>query len=117
MKNQPLGGNDMPRFGGLTTFMRLPASNTANGLDAAFIGIPMDIGTSHRSGTRFGPRQIRACRFQEPVAPFRRFSDLRDQIYRWKTGAGQGTLHTCFRNVTLIPAMCSLNDTDAGGRR
>ena len=25
-----------------------------------FIGVPMDIGTSHRSGTRFGPRQIRA---------------------------------------------------------
>ena len=60
MKNQPLGGNDMPRFGGPATFMRLPASDTANGLDAAFIGVPMDIGTSHRSGTRFGPRQIRA---------------------------------------------------------
>ena len=50
----------MPRFGGPATFMRLPASETAEGLDAAFIGVPMDIGTSHRSGTRFGPRQIRA---------------------------------------------------------
>jgi len=58
--NQPLGGNDMPRFGGLPTMMRLPFQETAQGLDACFVGIPMDIGTSHRSGTRFGPRAVRA---------------------------------------------------------
>ncbi|MEL6773514.1 MAG: arginase family protein, partial [Pseudomonadota bacterium] len=58
--NQPLGGNEMPRFAGPVTFMRLPAAATAAGLDACFVGIPMDIGASHRSGTRFGPRQIRA---------------------------------------------------------
>ena len=58
--NQPLGGNDMLRFGGLPTMMRLPFQDSADGLDACFVGIPMDIGTSHRSGTRFGPRQIRA---------------------------------------------------------
>lgn len=57
--NQPLGGNDMPRFGGPVTMMRLPAQETAEGLDACFIGIPMDIGTSNRPGTRLGPRQIR----------------------------------------------------------
>lgn len=39
--------------------MRLPTQTTAEGLDACFVGIGMDIGTSHRSGTRFGPRQIR----------------------------------------------------------
>jgi guanidinobutyrase len=58
--NQPLGGNEMARFGGPTTMMRLPAQPTAEGLDACFVGIPMDIGTSNRSGTRHGPRQIRA---------------------------------------------------------
>lgn len=58
--NQPLGGNDMPRFAGPVTMMRLPPAVNAKGLDAAFVGVPMDIGTSHRSGTRFGPRQIRA---------------------------------------------------------
>ncbi len=57
--NQPLGGNDMPRFGGPATMMRLPAQATAEGLNACFIGIPMDIGTSNRPGTRLGPRQIR----------------------------------------------------------
>ena len=57
--NQPLGGNDMARFGGPATMMRLPTQPTAEGLDVAFIGIPMDHGTSNRSGTRMGPRQIR----------------------------------------------------------
>jgi guanidinobutyrase len=59
-RNQPLSGNAMPRFGGLATMMRLPATESAEGLDAAFIGVPLDIGTSHRPGTRFGPRQVRA---------------------------------------------------------
>jgi guanidinobutyrase len=58
--NQPLGGNEMPRFGGTATMMRLPSQTTAEGLDACFIGVPMDIGTSWRPGTRFGPRAIRA---------------------------------------------------------
>jgi guanidinobutyrase len=57
--NQPLGGNDMPRFGGPATMMRLPTQPTAEGLDACFVGIPLDVGTSNRPGTRLGPRQIR----------------------------------------------------------
>ena len=57
---QPLGGNEMPRFAGPGTMMRLPAVESAAGMDAVFIGIPLDIGTSNRSGTRFGPKQIRA---------------------------------------------------------
>ncbi|MDH4051317.1 MAG: agmatinase [Rubrivivax sp.] len=58
--NQPLSGNAMPRFGGLATMMRLPAADSPVGLDAAFIGVPFDVGTSHRPGARFGPRAIRA---------------------------------------------------------
>ncbi|MBL6597015.1 MAG: agmatinase [Candidatus Puniceispirillum sp.] len=58
--NQPLGGNEMPRFAGPGTMMRLPAAKSAASLDVCFVGIPMDIGTSNRSGTRFGPKQIRA---------------------------------------------------------
>ena len=58
--NQPLGGNTMPRFGGIASMMRLPVVSSPQGLDAGFIGVPLDIGTSHRPGARFGPRQIRA---------------------------------------------------------
>jgi len=57
--NQPLGGNEMPRFGGIATMMRLPHVPDAAGLDVAFVGVPFDIGTSNRAGARFGPRQIR----------------------------------------------------------
>lgn len=58
--NQPLGGNQMPRFGGPATMMRLPAEEGSDHLDVCFVGVPLDIGTSNRSGARFGPRQIRA---------------------------------------------------------
>jgi guanidinobutyrase len=57
--NQPQGGNEMPRFAGRGTMLRLPAAESPEGLDAAFIGVPLDIGTSLRAGTRFGPRSIR----------------------------------------------------------
>lgn len=50
----------MPRFAGPNSFMRLPSVDRPDGLDVAVIGVPMDIGTSWRSGTRFGPKAIRA---------------------------------------------------------
>lgn len=59
MPNQPISGNDLARFAGLQTFMRLPEAQSPEGLDVVVMGIPMDIGTSWRSGTRFGPKQIR----------------------------------------------------------
>jgi guanidinobutyrase len=57
--NQPLGGNEMPRFGGIATMMRLPHQPDPAGLDVGFVGVPFDVGTSNRAGARFGPRQIR----------------------------------------------------------
>jgi guanidinobutyrase len=58
--HQPLGGNSMPRFAGPATMMRLPSVGSAEDLDACFVGVPLDIGTSNRPGARYGPRQIRA---------------------------------------------------------
>ncbi|XP_071798723.1 guanidinobutyrase-like [Asterias amurensis] len=58
--NQPKCSLDSPRSGGIATMFRLPYQNTSEGLDACFVGIPLDIGTSYRSGTRLGPRQIRS---------------------------------------------------------
>lgn len=59
-RNQPISGNELARFSGPGTFMRLPSANDLKGLDVAVLGIPMDIGTSWRSGTRFGPKQVRS---------------------------------------------------------
>ena len=58
--NQPLSGNDMPRFAGPASMFRLPTQESAEGLDVAIVGVPLDIGTSNRTGSRYGPRQIRA---------------------------------------------------------
>ena len=57
--NQPLGGNEMPRFAGPGTMFRLPSSEFSDTLDIGIIGVPLDIGASNRSGTRFGPRSVR----------------------------------------------------------
>lgn len=77
MPAMPISGNDLARFSGPQTFMRLPEATTAEGLDVGFIGIPMDIGTSWRSGTRMGPKQlreqsamIRPYNIQTGAAPF-----------------------------------------------
>ncbi len=58
--NQPISGNEMPRFAGITTMLRLPWVDKPGELDVGFIGVPLDIGTANKSGTRYGPRQIRA---------------------------------------------------------
>lgn len=41
---QPLGGNEMPRFGGIATMLRLPFQPAVESLDVCFIGIPLDTG-------------------------------------------------------------------------
>lgn len=58
--NQPLSGNDMPRFGGIASLFRLPVQAPDDSLDIAVVGVPLDCGTSNRAGSRYGPRQIRA---------------------------------------------------------
>ncbi|ESO99170.1 hypothetical protein LOTGIDRAFT_142007 [Lottia gigantea] len=57
--NQPLHPETLPRPGGIATMMRLPYQTKADGLDACFVGVPLDIGTGYKSGTRLGPRHIR----------------------------------------------------------
>ena len=59
-RNVPLPESTVPEFGDIATFMRLPLTrHDPTGLDACFVGIPMDNGTSLRSGTRHGPRAVR----------------------------------------------------------
>ena len=55
---QPLDSGKVPRFAGLSTFMRLPVVRPDQ-VDIALIGIPFDSGTTNRPGARHGPREIR----------------------------------------------------------
>ncbi|XP_028849222.1 agmatinase, mitochondrial-like [Denticeps clupeoides] len=58
--NVPPSAEFVARVSGIATMAKLPHRDRAEGLDAAFIGVPIDTGTSNRPGARFGPRQIRA---------------------------------------------------------
>ncbi|WP_082676404.1 agmatinase family protein [Shouchella shacheensis] len=51
-----------PSYAGIPTFMRTPFLEDVRKVgeyDVAFMGVPFDIGTTYRSGTRFGPEAIR----------------------------------------------------------
>uniref|UniRef100_A0A8D0KRN5 Agmatinase n=1 Tax=Strix occidentalis caurina TaxID=311401 RepID=A0A8D0KRN5_STROC len=58
--NVPPSAQLVARPVGVCSMMKLPIQASAEGLDAAFVGVPLDTGTSNRPGARFGPRQIRA---------------------------------------------------------
>lgn len=51
--NVPPSSEFVARVSGIATMAKLPYQDTAEGLDAAFIGVPIDTGTSNRPGTRF----------------------------------------------------------------
>ncbi len=59
--NRPISGAVIPRFAGISTFMRLPyvLLDHAAEIDIGLIGVPWDGGTTNRAGTRHGPKQIR----------------------------------------------------------
>lgn len=57
-KFEPLDSGTIPRFAGLPTFMRLPVAEPAE-VDIAILGLPFDLGTTNRAGTRHGPRELR----------------------------------------------------------
>ncbi|RPJ77334.1 MAG: agmatinase [Acidobacteria bacterium] len=81
MPTPPRDAFRSPRFAQPATFMRLPYRTDLEGVNVAIVGVPFDSGTSYRSGTRLGPREIRAqsslirtYSHTLRVAPFERLS-------------------------------------------
>ena len=67
----------VPRFANVATFMRSQLRDTPEGLDIAMFGVPLDLGSSFRSGARHGPAQvremsrlIREVNYSTKIAPF-----------------------------------------------
>jgi agmatinase len=53
---------ELPHWSGINTFLKKPYVEDVNKVgdyDVAIMGAPFDIGTTYRSGTRFGPQGIR----------------------------------------------------------
>lgn len=46
-------------YSGIPTFWRVPHTRELSGVAIAIMGVPFDVGTTNRSGARFGPRAIR----------------------------------------------------------
>jgi guanidinopropionase len=78
---QPVPSDQVPRFAGVPSFMRLPLvpldGARAADVDIGLIGVPWDGGTTNRPGARHGPRQlrdlstmIRAKHPKSDIAPF-----------------------------------------------
>jgi agmatinase len=63
---------DVPRFAGVSSFMRTPHvyDLAEHDADIAFLGVPFDDATTYRPGARFGPRAIRnASTLLKPYNP------------------------------------------------
>lgn len=51
-------------YAGVLSFLRRNYTRNLNGVDVAITGIPLDLATTYRPGTRFGPRGIREASVQ-----------------------------------------------------
>ncbi len=56
---KPITPQQLPKFAGIKTYMRLPHLQTTRGIDFAVAGIPWDGAASYRTGQRLGPDAIR----------------------------------------------------------
>lgn len=67
------GGTRAAPYSGVPTFLSAPHRPIGEGpgdlddLQAAIVGVPMDLGVTNRSGARFGPRALRAI---ERIGPY-----------------------------------------------
>lgn len=69
----PRPGDRPKPYAGRPTLLDAPIAESLDGLDVALVGVPMDLGSSNRSGARFGPRALRAL---ERVGPYNHHLDV-----------------------------------------
>jgi agmatinase len=60
-RSSPYGTLAEPSYSGALSFLRRRYSKDLQGVDVAVVGVPFDLATTNRPGTRLGPRAIRAA--------------------------------------------------------
>ena len=60
-RESPYGTKSEPTYSGALSFLRRRYSKNLDGVDVAVVGVPFDLATTNRPGTRLGPRAIRAA--------------------------------------------------------
>jgi agmatinase len=75
----PVDASAVPRYGGPSSFARLPRLDEVERTDVAIVGVPFDSGVSYRPGARFGPAHVRTSskllRDYNPVQDVEPFAD------------------------------------------
>lgn len=60
-RTSPYGTHAEPTYSGALSFLRRAYTKRLDGVDVAVVGVPFDLATTNRPGTRLGPRAIRAA--------------------------------------------------------
>ena len=60
-RTSPYGTRAEPTYSGALSFLRRRYTKDLTGVDVAVVGIPFDLATTNRPGTRLGPRAIRTA--------------------------------------------------------
>ncbi|CAF0943781.1 unnamed protein product [Adineta steineri] len=63
-RTEPYGSTVEQTYSGVLSFLRRNYTRNLKGVDVAVTGIPLDLATSYRPGTRFGPKGIREASVQ-----------------------------------------------------
>ena len=63
-RTEPLGSTIEQSYAGVLSFLRRNYTRNLNGVDVAVTGIPLDLATTYRPGTRFGAKGIREASVQ-----------------------------------------------------
>ncbi|HWP47375.1 MAG TPA: agmatinase [Candidatus Limnocylindrales bacterium] len=106
---------DLPPFAGINTFLKAPYLEDVrkvSGHDVGIIGVPLDTGTTYRSGTRFGPQAIRRISALYLTYSFELGVDLREQLDLVDLGdvfVIPGNLEKSFDQITKAVSFVSGN--------
>jgi agmatinase len=80
---------ELPHWAGINTFLKLPFLEDVRKVgeyDVAFMGVPFDIGTTYRAGTRFGPQAIRRISSLYTPYNYELGVDLREALHMCDIG-------------------------------
>jgi len=74
---------ELPHWAGINTFLKFPYLEDVNRVgeyECAVMGVPFDIGTTYRAGTRFGPQAVRRISALYTTYNYEMALDLRESL-------------------------------------
>ena len=88
-KYHPVDSSEVSRFCGIRSFMRLPQLQTTEGVDFGILGLPVDTGSTFRTGSRFAPAAIREMSMMLRAASV----NLDIDIFKYVSGVDYGDVN------------------------